>query len=270
MKIFIYVILLFANFNCVAQSKIDRLKAETVAEGKLLYASEMASWYGTDLFMANYADRSKIGGYFSYIDKSVPKCIFFSNDPTAKVLGTIAFDESYSIRTATVDLAERDFTAVEADLHNIRQQAMAEINANSIFKLYENTNFNLIPLLSKGEKKVYVLTGPTKNGVVIFGNDYLMTFGSNNRLLKTTQLHANIITVEYGNDAKQIAAAIHSHLPTTGDIMTATDICTTMLYQKFTGWESTYVISQNYVSIWNCKSNELAVMTRKAFEKIGK
>lgn len=36
-----------------------------VAEGKLLYRTEMASWYGTDLFWENYKNRENIGGYFS-------------------------------------------------------------------------------------------------------------------------------------------------------------------------------------------------------------
>ena len=35
-----------------------------VAEGKLLYKSEIAAWYGTDLFLENYKDRGNNGSYF--------------------------------------------------------------------------------------------------------------------------------------------------------------------------------------------------------------
>ncbi|MBK8496279.1 MAG: hypothetical protein IPL50_15680 [Chitinophagaceae bacterium] len=46
-----------------------------VDEGKRLYRSEMASWYGTDVFLEVYKDQSNIGGYFSYEDAGNYKCI---------------------------------------------------------------------------------------------------------------------------------------------------------------------------------------------------
>jgi hypothetical protein len=128
----------------------------------------------------------------------------------------------------------------------------------------------LIPVISNNEKKVYVLTGPTNNGVVIYGNDYLLTFDDTNKLKTTKVLHANIIPVNFGDTKEVQIASMHSHLPRTGDLITATDICTTMLYEKFTGWETVMVTSKEYVSIWNCKTDELTVMTSKEFEKANK
>ena len=61
-----------------AQEKLDKKTKPIVAEGKLLYRSEMASWYGTDLFLEKYKSRENIGGYFSYLANDVPTCIFFS------------------------------------------------------------------------------------------------------------------------------------------------------------------------------------------------
>ncbi len=49
-----------------------------VEEGKRLYRSEMASWYGTDLFLEKYDTHENIGGYFSYTENDISKCIFFS------------------------------------------------------------------------------------------------------------------------------------------------------------------------------------------------
>ena len=81
-----------------------------VAEGKLLYKSEMASWYGTDLFLENYKNKENIGVYFSYTDKDISKCIFFSKSDTPKVIGTISFDSTYNLKSAMTDLSEREFT----------------------------------------------------------------------------------------------------------------------------------------------------------------
>jgi hypothetical protein len=62
-------------------------------------------------------------------------------------------------------------------------KALAEINSDKMFKTYENSNLNLIPLINGAERKVYVLTGPTQNGVVLIGNDYLLTFDSEGKIV---------------------------------------------------------------------------------------
>ena len=61
---------------------------------------------------------------------------------------------------------------------------------------------------------------------------------------------------------------MHNHLPETGDFITPTDICTLMLYEKFAGWKNHIVVSKKYMSIWNCKADELFIMTTDAMKKI--
>ena len=61
---------------------------------------------------------------------------------------------------------------------------------------------------------------------------------------------------------------MHSHLPSTGEYITATDICTLMLYEKYPGWKQYYVISPSYVSIWSCEKDELVILTKKAWDSI--
>ena len=242
-----------------------------VAEGKLLYKSEMASWYGTDLFLEAYPNRENIEGYFSYTENNISKCIFFSKAENPKVIGTISFDSTYNVETAKVDLTERDFTNYENEIYIIRELALKEIKSDTLFKTYKNTNLNIIPLINGNEKKVYILTGPKENGVVIFGNDYLLTFDKNNKLILKKQLHKNIIPIYFGENTKdkeEIIGAVHNHSLETGDFITATDICTLMLYEKFTKWETYNVISKKYLNIWNCETNSLVVIPNGSFDKI--
>lgn len=268
------IILTLITLSVFGQKNPTEEAQPIVDEGKLLYKSEMASWYGTDLFLENYKDRENIGGYFSYTDNDIAKCIFFSKAENPKVIGTISFDSTYNVKTAITDLTERDFTQIENDLFQIRLIALEELNTNSdgLFKFYENTNPNIIPLINGQEKKVYILTGPQQSGVVIFGNDYLLTFDKNNKLSTKKQLHKNIIPIEYENteDGKEVVGAMHSHLPETGDFITATDICTLMLYEKFAKWETYNVVSEKYLNIWNCETDQLTVISMDAVEKINK
>lgn len=249
------------------QSKTDKITSKITEEGKTLYKSEMASWYGTDIFIKKYKEKEKIGGYLSYSENEISRCIFYSKDEKPKVIGTMNFDLTFNIENAKTDLNERELSKTEFDLFEIKKAASEIINSDTIFKSYNNTNFNLIPIINGKEKKVYVLTGPKKNGVIIFGNDYLLNFDKNNKLLNRKQLHRNIIPIEYG-EKDEIESTMHSHTEETGDFITSTDICTLMLYAKFAKMKQHYVISKNYVSIWDCQKENLAVLTRNAWEKI--
>ena len=51
MKKSLLFIVTLLSLHAVGQSNPTEQAALIVAEGKLLYRSEMASWYGTDLFL---------------------------------------------------------------------------------------------------------------------------------------------------------------------------------------------------------------------------
>lgn len=265
-----FISVLFSLNLTIAQGNIEKDSAPIVAEGKLLYRSEMASWYGTDLFLEKYKNKEDIGGYLSYSENDSSKCIFFNNDDHPKVIGTISFNDSFDIKTAKVDLLPRNFSKKENDLYQIRKITLNELRTDSLFKFYENTNPNLIPLINGREKKVYVLTGPKQSGVVIFGNDYLVTFDENNKITAKKQLHKNILPIAYGNDeeGRKIEGSMHSHLPETGDFITATDICTLMLYGKIAKWKTHNVVSQKYLNTWNCETETLNVIPLETVKKI--
>jgi hypothetical protein len=267
------LLLTLINLSAFGQDNSTILAKPNVDEGKRLYKSEMASWYGTDLFLESYKDRANIGGYFSYSEHETTKCVFFSKSDKPTVIGTIFFDSTYDTKTAKIDLTERGFTKIENDLFAIKRIAVTIISSDTLFKTYRNTNLNLIPLISNGERKVYVLTGPEQSGVAIFGNDYLLTFDADNNLLSQKQLHKNIIAINYGDkvgEGQKVETTIHTHLPETGDFITATDICTLMLYEKFAKWKQHNVVSKNYLNIWNCETDQLVVIPMKTIDKINK
>ena len=253
--------------TCGAQAQTPQAIA---AEGRLLYRSEAASWYGTDVFLEKLKSKAPdSGGYFSYTDNGKSSCVFFSKDAVPKTVAVISFDSTYNVKTAEIDTSARALTPYEADLYTIRKKALEVIKSDTLFKTYQNTNPNLIPLIDKGRKqrKVYVLTGPSVPNVVVFGNDYRIDFDARNNIVAKSRLHKNIMPIPYGKGEAQ-KAGMHSHLPSTGEYITATDICTLMLYEKFPGWKQYYVLSPTYISIWSCEKDELVVLTRKVWDKI--
>lgn len=250
-----------------AQTKVDKKAAAVVEEGRKLYQSEMASWYGSDLFMERYKAKENIGGYFSYTENDRNKCIFYSKDATPKVIGTISFDNTFSTSKAITDLEERALTANEMEYYHLRTETLKVVSSDTLYKQYNNTNYNIIPVVTEKERKVFILTAPTKSGVMLFGNDYLLTFDKSYKLLEQKQLHRSLIPINYGGK-EILESSIHSHV--LDELITSTDICTLLLYGRFSKMKSHLVMSKKYVSIWDCEKETLNVMTREAFEKIQK
>lgn len=267
-KIFLLVIFSILSLPAFSQS---RDQDEILAEGWLLYNSERASWQGTDLFLARFPEKKeKIGGYFSYSEGNKHTCIFYDREADPNVLGALTFDDSFVDEAADINVAPRKLTANEKDLYTIRQKAQEESVNDTLFKHYKNASFNFIPVIIKNKKKVYVLTGPSVGGVVIFGNDYLIEFDKKNSIKSKKALHKNIIPIEYNPKEEKESITMHSHTESTGELITATDICTLLLYTPYANWGQHYVISKKNVSIWDCNKNILAVLTREAWEKIYK
>jgi hypothetical protein len=266
-------ILLAAALLSFAQDEragLDRITDSLMAEGKTLYRSEWTSWYGTDAFMAKCPQKKELsGGYFSYETEQNLVNIFFSRDDNPKVIATITFQKDFNTENYMLDTTVRKFTGTEQKYFDIRKAAVDYMKTDTIFKGYKNTTLNLVPIIENNEKKLYVLTGTDLHGVVIFGNDYLMYFDNNNLVTSARPLHKNIIPVYSKSDSgKTQKETFHIHLSPTDEFITATDICTLMLYEKLTTWETHFVRSKNYVSIWDCKTNQLVIMTREAIERI--
>lgn len=269
MKLLLSLTLALFSLSIFSQNiDLKKTAEEITEEGKYLYRLEMASWYGTDIFLENFKERERIGGYFSYLDKETPKCLFFSKEENPRVIGVVSFGDIKIVETATIDFRERDFKENERHLYNIRKKALTEVQQDSIlFKSYTNTSLNLIPVIRNGEKKVYVLTGPKVTGIVLFGNDYLMTFDEQDNLKDKIEIHRNLIPIEF-EKGQNAVGAMHSHLTETGDFITPTDICTLMLYAKFAEWKLHIVMSQRYVSIWNCDTETLTLMTKDDYNRL--
>lgn len=237
-----------------------------VEEGKMLYRNEVASWYGTDLFMEQLGHkRDQIGGYISYPDGEQTRCIFFNRAENISVIASFTFDADLSKKTAVTDTVLRKLNTSEETLYQMRQKALEIVPEDSLFLFYNNTNYNFIPLVHNGERKVYILTAPQVDGLIVLGNDYLLTYDEQNNLKEKRKIHSTILVFETGD--KNNVGAMHSHLSSTGDYITATDICTLMLYARFAGWETHTVVGEKYISLWDCSTNSLTVVDAKSFGK---
>ncbi len=262
---------LFALLLCsvsFAQSA-NELFEPTVKEGYRLYKAEMAAWHGSDLFNAKNTEKITSGGYVAYPDgEKETVCVFFDKEDSDVVIFEVTFDEEFSLGTAEVKFKERKATRKEKKLFTMRSLTIEQFQSDTLFKFYQNTSPNIIPISDELGERVYVLTGPQQSGVILFGNDYLLTFDDDLNHLSTEALHNSLIAVfTHEEDVKK---HFHSHLPDKNPFMTATDLCTILLYSKYCDIESFSVISEKYLSWWDRSSGKPFAMTREALDKIEK
>lgn len=265
MKKVVCVLALFVfSVPSFAQDEIEKNRKVIVEEATSLYKSEMAAWYGASVLFENIPDRSRMGGYFSYEEKGEGKCIFISSDDQPNVIGSITFDSTFNLKTAVKDFFERKFTARELDMYTMRNKAFEELSKDSLISENDSIHVSLIPVIIGTEKKVYALTGSQKTNIIIFGNDYLLSFDENNKLTGKKKLHENSVSITYTerSDSTDEIVTTHSHLNETENFITPTDVCTLLLHEKFTNWNGHNVIANDYISVWNCEKDELMIIPR--------
>lgn len=239
-----------------------------LAEGKRIYRSEISSWHATDIFIDKYKETGNIGGYFSYPQGDAFVCVFINKGGSPQVIGTVQLDSSLNPKKAKTDFTEREMTAQEKEYYLLRTAAYTALQKGNTIEHYDNTNLNIVPLINGNDRKVYVLTGPKSNGMIIFGNDCLLQFNAQNEWVSTKKFHNNIMPVEFDpTGINDPVGGIHSHQPASGEFISATDIATLLLYQKFARWSTYMVVAQQHVSVWNCVNNTLVILTRQDWEK---
>lgn len=95
----------------------------------------------------------------------------------------------------------------------MRQTAVGYMRTDTIFKGYKNTTLNHVPIIEKNASRVYVLTGTSLHGVVIFGNDYLISFDKDNKVSSAEQLHKSIIPAYFSRDSTNVQLqSMHTHI----------------------------------------------------------
>ena len=272
------ILVLSSSYAAIAQQKyfqrdkIDKLTDSIANEGNLMYCSEWASWYGTDIFLDKCKDKQgQLGGYLSYESGSGLNNVLFTRGDKPNVLATISFTKEMDPQKFRLDTTSRKLTKVETEYFLLRRSAIKRMENDTIFKGYRNTNLNPVPIITNGKKRVYVLTAPKNNGFVLFGNDYFIDFDNHNEIISVSKIHNSLIVAQAGSkqdSSKSIIGALHSHVAGKDEFMTATDICTIHLYEKLTTWNNCTVISKNYVSVWDCRRNTLLILTMEAWQKI--
>ncbi len=212
----------------------DQLKIITdsiLKEGELLYKLEKSAWWMTDFAKEEKKIANSNGGYFSYASNDTIKCIIYNKKRT-KVIAEAGFIDAFS-KPEYVNTESRDATEFERKSFDIRSKIIDSL-VNPIYELEVRKNFsyNAILIPQDNGYRFYLILGSNVGRVIPFGGDYLFNSDNNGVITSFCKIHPKLIaTSTRGVNGEFQDTISHSHgaeIP----FITATDICTFLLYGK--------------------------------------
>ncbi|GAA3950279.1 hypothetical protein [Hymenobacter algoricola] len=252
-----------------AQLNLEAISQDILHEGLALYQSERASWVSTDLLQASGQPLSQVSGYISYTTGDSVRTLFVGGPAGApRVVADYRYPHN-SIRAAFVRrTGPRALQPREQHLLTIRQQSLADLQQVPGAELPADAAFNAVILPKGSQFWVYILTAPIRPGVVLLGNDYLLRYDAAGKLLTSQKLHHRLIALGPAPAGQVVDASVHTHLPDLSPFITPTDICTLLLYHDRVPGQRHLVLGKKYVSIFSLPDARLAIITRRAFDKL--
>lgn len=245
--------LLAVVFQSEAQTRKTPEELRSIAsaistEANLLYNLERASWLGTDLFIKHFkGDDNRVDGYFSYPDLMGYTCVFYSGTKDPIALGTIHFGKDPDPNNAVAYTDERPLIEEERVYHQMRCSTLDLLRSSDSISVPKGVSLNIVPVIAGGERKVYLLPATSAEGVLMLGSDYIIYFDEKLNITNADRLHNRLL--EFHAESHE-AVSTHTHISERSPFMTATDLCSLMLYRKATGINRHKVISKDYVSYW--------------------
>jgi len=220
-----------------------KMKLDSIlAEGNLLYKYEKAAWISTDLARENPIIKEGFKRYFTYEEQGQIKVIFFS-DNFQSCIAEYVFENNFD-KPGLIKIEKRELSEKEKTLFDVRHKIIDDVGENKYdITIPQGYGPNLI-LLPFGKKyKLYIIMGTSQDKIIPFGNDYLFISDKNGKIESWKKFHSGIIPTKIDGGGKgKVKGLGHSHLKTT-PLITATDICTFMLYAPFYGIDEFSVFS---------------------------
>lgn len=266
MKKLSFLTLMFLFSNVLSAQQIEMSEAELktkldsiLVEGTLLYKYEKAAWISTDLAMRNKTVKKDYAGYFVYQEQEEIRVIILGKK-TQNCNAEYSFESDFN-NPKSAKVESRELSSQEKTLLEVREKIMKGVsNKKYEFTIPEgySPNFILLPFAEK--YKFYIIMGTSQSDVIPFGNDYLFIADKNGKIENWQKFHSRIIPGYTKFNGNKVRELTHSHLRTT-PFITATDICTFMLYAPLYDIDAFSVYSPalgKYMK-YSLKDNEITV-----------
>jgi len=245
-KISLLVLSLFSSILLaqkieLSENELNNRLDSILTEGNLLYKYEKSAWISTDLAFENPTVKAEFYGYLTYEEQGEIKTIILG-EKHQTCIAEYVFKNNFN-KPKSEKIEKRELSDKEKTLIEIREKILENIYENKYeVTVPEGYKLNLILLPFADKYKLYMITGTTQNNEIPFGNDYIFIADKNGKIESWHKFHSRLIPTYTMMNGNKVEESIHSHLMTT-PLITATDICTFMLYAPLYGIDAFSVYS---------------------------
>lgn len=237
-----------------------KIKLDSVlTEAHLLYRYEKAAWISTDLAKENKAVNKNFGGYLTYEDDDKIKVIIIGKNQK-ECIAEYSFTDNFK-KPHSIVTKKRKFTNKEETLIEVRSKILENISDKKYDILIPKGYMPNLILIPFNEKyKLYIIMGTSQREVIPFGNDFIFITDKNGKVEYWHKFHSWIIPGYTKYEGYKVSELTHSHLKTT-PLITATDICTFMLYAPLYDINifSVYSPALGIYMRYNLKENKITI-----------
>ncbi|AYA36225.1 hypothetical protein D3Y59_03585 [Hymenobacter oligotrophus] len=255
----------------VGPADAEAERQQVLREGLALYEVERASWVSDDVLRAQPSLPLPPVTFLSYPTPDSVRTVFIAvagNQPTVVLQVSYAKGQLQASQ-ARARQTGRPLTEQEEKLFLVQQDVLKRRRKLTDNQSPAGTTYNVAVLDQGTAVKAYLLLGATTTGVVPLGADFCLTYGPDGKLQRTQKLHQSYVPLTPPPAGATVQASMHTHLPGFPGLITATDICTLLLYREALPptHQRHVVLGAESASVFELETQELRAVPRQEFEQ---
>lgn len=231
LSIFLFTCTLLSSQSQLTDIQIKEKLDSILLEGNLLYRYEKAAWISIDMARDNKTIQKDFFSYLVYHKNDTIRTLILNKKSECiyELRFVFQFDKPISDKVLTRALSQMEMNMVTTKTAIIKKIVEQKIPVGCP----DGYGLNMILMPKDDGYKFYIITGANKSGYIPFGNDYLFITDDYGNIQSWKKFHSGIIpTMTKGPNGERVTGISHSHLRKE-PLITATDICTFMLYAKY-------------------------------------
>lgn len=259
----------FAATALQAQNTVEpEIRDSIVKTGQEIYRLKTAG----DLGIAKLArERSLEGlaGFVTYRNRNLYLTSFYRMEGDSPVVVATTSTSEPASKDIDVSQRERAASPEEAALIAARNATIQQLSTDTgFFTFYQNMAFQPVLLPKQGRVEVYLLPTFRQQKEVAFGNDYLLVFDQQGKLISRQPLHQSLTMLQPQQTEQGHAMGAVLQLEKQDSPLPApTDIARVLLVRERVGWDQIIFLSPKYMSIFYLNEEGMAVFPAGAFGK---
>ena len=233
--LFLFSSILLAQKIKFSESKLNTQLDVVLKEGNLLYKYLKSKNVATDSALANpiFNKPYPFWSYFTYKDNEQIKTIITMNNDKV-CIAEYVFEDDFTkpkyVKIEKRELSDKENTLIKMQIKINQQIPKPKYGVTFSYNYGCFANFLLVP--DGNIYKLYIIIETDEENeedLIPFGNDYLFIANKKGKIKSWHNFHPEFIPWYPSDDGNKEIEITHNHLKN-NPLITATDICTFMLY----------------------------------------